>query len=72
MTTQQVNSFIKHKIGLLFQELSIESGLEINYSNANLDHIATSIAEYMLLGQVPNIADDFPIEESMEAVDEYE
>lgn len=69
MTSHEVHDFLQHKIGQVLEELTIESGLPITFSNANLDHIATAIEEYMLLGEVPGIVDEFPCE--MEA-DAYE
>lgn len=71
MTTSQVHEFLKFKVSEVFDELTITSGLEINYSRANLDHIASVIEDYMLLGEVPGIVDEFPAEQNME-VDEYD
>jgi hypothetical protein len=56
MTQAEVHSFIKHKIGLLLQELSIESGTEIMYNNANLERCAVLLEEYLGL---EGIVDEF-------------
>jgi hypothetical protein len=37
MTHSQIHEFIRYRVGLMFQELSIESGREITYNNSNLD-----------------------------------
>jgi len=69
MTTQQIHNFLTNRIGKLLEELTIESGLPITFSDSNLNHIATSIEEYMLLQEEPGIVDEF---DEMEEVDEYE
>ncbi len=62
MTSSQVHDFLKQKVSEILDELAITSGLEINYSRANLDHIATSTEDYMLLSEVPGVIDEFKIE----------
>ena len=59
MTTQQVHNFLTTRIGQVLEELTIESGLPISFSIANLNHIATAIEEYMLLEQEPGIVNEF-------------
>jgi hypothetical protein len=59
MTTQQVHNFLTTRIGQVLEELTIESGLPISFSSANLNHIATAIEEYMLLEQEPGIVNEF-------------
>ena len=56
--TSGIHRFLKHGIGQLFEELSVESGTEIMYSSANLDRCASMIEEYMGLDQLVQETDD--------------
>ena len=71
MTSQQMHNFLTTRIGQVLEELTIESGLPLEFSSRNCDRIACMIEDYMMLEQVPGVVNEFPVEQNMEA-DEYE
>lgn len=70
MTTGQIHTFLKHHLALIFEQLSVESGMEIVYSNRNLDRIAHDIEDYIGFTELPDVSvgDEFKVDEVMEQV----
>lgn len=70
MTTDHVYTFLKHHLALIFEQLSVESGMEIVYNNRNLDRIAHDIEDYMDFSELPDVSvgNEFKVNEVMEQV----
>jgi hypothetical protein len=70
MTTNQIHTFLKHHLALIFEQLSVEGGMDIVYSNKNLDRIAHDIEDYMVFCELPDVSvgDEFKVDEVMDQV----
>ncbi len=70
MTTDQTHTFLKHRLALIFEQLSVEGGIEIAYSNRNLDRIAHDVEDYMGFSELPdvNAGDEFKVDEVVDQV----
>lgn len=52
--TQQIHRYLVSRIGLIFEEMSVKSGLEIPYNKRNVEHICSYIEQYMMFDQLPD------------------
>ncbi len=58
-TTQQIHRFLVSRIGMIFEELAVQTGLEIKYNDKNLDRIASDIECYIGFDRPVDLTDEF-------------